>query len=115
MGHFSAIFSCFVPSASSRVTDEAHDKAEKPKTKSKSSGAPIVVSYFPTNSFFVSSSSSRVTDEARDKTAKPKTKSKPSGAPIVVSYFPSTRISLACSKFGSWKMKKGHVILSMPV
>uniref|UniRef100_A0A6N2MBV7 Uncharacterized protein n=1 Tax=Salix viminalis TaxID=40686 RepID=A0A6N2MBV7_SALVM len=79
MGHFSAIFSCFVPSASSRVTDEAHDKAEKPKTKSKSSGAPIVVSYFPTNS---------VTDEARDKTAKPKTKSKPSGAPIVVSYFP---------------------------
>ncbi|KAJ6354088.1 hypothetical protein OIU76_003008 [Salix suchowensis] len=37
MGHFSAIFSCFVPSASSRVTDEAHDKAEIPKSKSKSS------------------------------------------------------------------------------
>ncbi|KAF9665420.1 hypothetical protein SADUNF_Sadunf16G0120800 [Salix dunnii] len=55
MGHFTAIFSCFVPSASSRVTnevtDEAHDNAEKPKSKSKSSGAPILVSYFPTNSY----------------------------------------------------------------
>ncbi|KAF9665418.1 hypothetical protein SADUNF_Sadunf16G0120600 [Salix dunnii] len=50
MGHFSAIFSCFVPSASSRVTGEAHDKAEIPKSKSKSSGAPIVASYFPMNS-----------------------------------------------------------------
>ncbi|KAL9405256.1 hypothetical protein Peur_002228 [Populus x canadensis] len=51
MGHFSAIFSCFVPSASSRVIDEAHKKAEVPKSKSKSSGAPIVVSYFPMNSY----------------------------------------------------------------
>jgi len=51
MGHFSAIFSCFVPSASSRVIDEAHKKAEIPKSKSKSSGAPIVVSYFPMNSY----------------------------------------------------------------
>uniref|UniRef100_A0A6N2MFP8 Uncharacterized protein n=1 Tax=Salix viminalis TaxID=40686 RepID=A0A6N2MFP8_SALVM len=41
MGHFSAIFSCFVPSASSRVTDEAHDKAEIPKSKSKSSASVI--------------------------------------------------------------------------
>uniref|UniRef100_A0A6N2N1E5 Uncharacterized protein n=1 Tax=Salix viminalis TaxID=40686 RepID=A0A6N2N1E5_SALVM len=45
MGHFSAIFSCFVPSASSRVTDEAPDKAEKPKSKSKSSGAPIQIRF----------------------------------------------------------------------
>ncbi|KAL9368145.1 hypothetical protein Peur_039344 [Populus x canadensis] len=51
MGHFSAIFSCFVPSASSRVRDEAHKKAEIPKSNSKSSGAPIVVSYFPMNSY----------------------------------------------------------------
>ncbi|KAJ6947907.1 hypothetical protein NC651_002313 [Populus alba x Populus x berolinensis] len=51
MGHFSAIFSCFVPSASSRVRDEAHNKAEIPKRKSKSSGAPIVASYFPVNSY----------------------------------------------------------------
>ncbi|KAJ6964104.1 hypothetical protein NC652_002404 [Populus alba x Populus x berolinensis] len=51
MGHFSAIFSCFVPSASSRVRDEAHNKAEIPKSKSKSSGAPIVASYFPVNSY----------------------------------------------------------------
>jgi hypothetical protein len=51
MGHFSAILSCFVPSASSRVRDEAHKKAEIPKSKSKSSGAPIVVSYFPMNSY----------------------------------------------------------------
>ncbi|KAI5603172.1 hypothetical protein BDE02_01G202100 [Populus trichocarpa] len=51
MGRFSAIFSFFVSSSSSRVTDEAaRNKTEKPKSKSKSSGAPIVVSYFPVNS-----------------------------------------------------------------
>ncbi|KAJ6947909.1 hypothetical protein NC652_002407 [Populus alba x Populus x berolinensis] len=50
MGCFSAIFSFFVSSSSSRVTDEARNKTEKPKSKSKSSGAPIVVSYFPVNS-----------------------------------------------------------------
>ncbi|KAI5576014.1 hypothetical protein POPTR_009G022366v4 [Populus trichocarpa] len=54
MVHFSAIFSCFVPSDSSRVSDDAvacskevSNKSEKPKSKSKSSGAPVVVSYFP--------------------------------------------------------------------
>ncbi|CAK7331843.1 unnamed protein product [Dovyalis caffra] len=51
MVSFSAIFSCFVPPSSSRVTDEAPNKAEQPKSKSKSSGAPIVVSYFPMNSY----------------------------------------------------------------
>ncbi|KAB5520222.1 hypothetical protein DKX38_024541 [Salix brachista] len=47
MGHFSAIFSCFAPSASSRVTDEAHDKAEKPKSKSKSSASVISDIFLP--------------------------------------------------------------------
>ncbi|KAG6789220.1 hypothetical protein POTOM_005310 [Populus tomentosa] len=50
MGRLSAIFSFFVSSSSSRVADEARNKTEKPKSKSKSSGAPIVVSCFPVNS-----------------------------------------------------------------
>ncbi|KAJ6904778.1 hypothetical protein NC652_022727 [Populus alba x Populus x berolinensis] len=50
MVHCSAIFSCFVPPDSSRVSDEVSNKSEKPKSKSKSSGAPVVVSYFLMNS-----------------------------------------------------------------
>ncbi|KAJ6895356.1 hypothetical protein NC651_021761 [Populus alba x Populus x berolinensis] len=50
MVHFSANFSCFVPSDSSRVSDEVSNKSEKPTSKSKSSGAPVVVSYLPMNS-----------------------------------------------------------------
>ncbi|KAL9405250.1 hypothetical protein Peur_002222 [Populus x canadensis] len=58
MAKFSAIFSCFVPSFSSRVSNDnvsvpevKAPKSEKSKGKSKSSGAPIVVSYFPVNSY----------------------------------------------------------------
>ncbi|KAJ9158718.1 hypothetical protein P3X46_024280 [Hevea brasiliensis] len=62
MVHFSAVFSCFVPSSSSssssRVADDAVQvsgmkapNVEKPKSKPKSSSAPIVVSYFPMNSY----------------------------------------------------------------
>ncbi|GMY22223.1 hypothetical protein FCV25MIE_17464 [Fagus crenata] len=53
MALFSALFTCFVPSALSRVSDDAMkaDSSEKAKNKSKSSGAPIVVSYFPVNSY----------------------------------------------------------------
>ncbi|GMY22224.1 hypothetical protein FCV25MIE_17500 [Fagus crenata] len=55
MALFSALFTCFVPSESSRVSDDAMkaDSSEKAKnkSKSKSSGAPIVVSYFPVNSY----------------------------------------------------------------
>ncbi|KAL6981647.1 hypothetical protein U1Q18_023272 [Sarracenia purpurea var. burkii] len=63
MGHLSAIFSCFSPSSSPRVSDHTaaaaapvrHFKApssNNPKTKDtpKRSGAPIVMSYFPVNS-----------------------------------------------------------------
>jgi hypothetical protein len=58
MVHFSANFSCFVPSDSSRVSNDAvacskevSNKSEKPTSTSKSSGAPVVVSYFPRNSY----------------------------------------------------------------
>ncbi|KDP43423.1 hypothetical protein JCGZ_16711 [Jatropha curcas] len=60
MVNFSAMFSCFVPSSSSssRVSDDAEvsnikgSNVQKPKSKSKSSSsAPIVVSYFPINSY----------------------------------------------------------------
>ncbi|KAK7853434.1 hypothetical protein CFP56_035791 [Quercus suber] len=51
MALFSALIKCFVPSSSSQVSDDARkaDSSEKPKGKgkSKSSGAPIVLSYFP--------------------------------------------------------------------
>nr|POF23476.1 hypothetical protein CFP56_40053 [Quercus suber] len=54
MALFSALIKCFVPSSSSQVSDDAMkaDSSEKPKgkDKSKSSGAPIVLSYFPVNS-----------------------------------------------------------------
>ncbi|GMY22258.1 protein QUIRKY-like [Fagus crenata] len=52
MALFSAFFKCFVPSSLSQVSDDVikADSSEKPKNKSKSSGAPIVVSYFPVNS-----------------------------------------------------------------
>ncbi|EEF49187.1 uncharacterized protein LOC8261130 [Ricinus communis] len=57
---FSAILSCFVPSSSSRVSDDAEacsgssmkvSNNEKPRSKSRSSSAPIIVSYFPMNSY----------------------------------------------------------------
>ncbi|KAG6789212.1 hypothetical protein POTOM_005302 [Populus tomentosa] len=89
MGHFSAIFSCFVPSASSRVRDEAHNKAEIPKSKSKSSGAPIEDDCFvPSFPARVSSDNVSVPEVKAPKSEKSKGKSKSSGAPIVVSYFP---------------------------
>ncbi|XP_038721179.1 uncharacterized protein LOC120013446 [Tripterygium wilfordii] len=51
---FSFICSCFVPKSSSQViTDDADVKTtslKKPKGKSKSQRAPIVVSYFPVGS-----------------------------------------------------------------
>ncbi|KAJ9685769.1 hypothetical protein PVL29_017711 [Vitis rotundifolia] len=56
---FSAIISCFLPSSSSsRVSDDAGGSGSKvpsmgkdKMSKSKSSGAPIVLSYFPLNSY----------------------------------------------------------------
>ncbi|KAJ7949112.1 hypothetical protein O6P43_029493 [Quillaja saponaria] len=59
MALFSVLSSCFVPSSSSsRVSDDAGSSklkalsSEKSKnTKAKSSGAPIVASYFPVNSY----------------------------------------------------------------
>ncbi|KAF9665423.1 hypothetical protein SADUNF_Sadunf16G0121100 [Salix dunnii] len=58
MTQFSAIFSCFVPSSSSRVSNENVSApkvkapvSERSKGRSKSSGAPIVASYFPVNSY----------------------------------------------------------------
>ncbi|OAY40086.1 hypothetical protein MANES_10G148500v8 [Manihot esculenta] len=64
MVHLSAVFfSCFVPSSSSssssRVADDAAQVSSmkvpnaenKPKSKSKSSSTPIVVSHFPINSY----------------------------------------------------------------
>ncbi|ESW21064.1 hypothetical protein PHAVU_005G038500 [Phaseolus vulgaris] len=58
MSFFSSFFNCFVPSSSSSmrvsdVEDGCESKApssEKQKKKSKSKGAPIVMSYFPMNS-----------------------------------------------------------------
>ncbi|KAL0006569.1 hypothetical protein SO802_008071 [Lithocarpus litseifolius] len=56
MALFSAFFNCFVPSSLSRVSNDAMkaEPLEKPKNKTKSkssSEAPIVVSYFPVNSY----------------------------------------------------------------
>ncbi|XP_017979782.1 PREDICTED: uncharacterized protein LOC108662753 [Theobroma cacao] len=56
----SALLSCFLPKAFSRVSDDAQvagmmkkSSSEKTETKSQSKGkgAPIVVSYFPVNSY----------------------------------------------------------------
>ncbi|KAJ7982168.1 hypothetical protein O6P43_001322 [Quillaja saponaria] len=126
MALFTALFSCFVPSLSSsfrRVSDDAGDStlkelsSEKSKSKTKSSsGAPIVVSYFPAKSicaqnkplmalfsaicccFMPNSSSSKVT-KSKDTEKKNSfveagslsssaENPKSSAAPIVVSYFP---------------------------
>ncbi|CAK7331833.1 unnamed protein product [Dovyalis caffra] len=59
MVHFSAIFSCFGLSSSSpswapnveKVTDAKQHSPKKLERKTESSGAPIVVSYFPVNSY----------------------------------------------------------------
>ncbi|GMN55315.1 hypothetical protein TIFTF001_024437 [Ficus carica] len=64
MAPFSALFNCFAPSpSSSRISDHVEstvsdqkkvDFSEMKKSKSKSfksSKAPIVVSYFPVNSY----------------------------------------------------------------
>ncbi|KAJ0038992.1 hypothetical protein Pint_24079 [Pistacia integerrima] len=53
MGLFSVILNCFMPSSSSKVSDDDVVKvysSDKSKSKSKSSGAPLVVPYFPVNS-----------------------------------------------------------------
>ncbi|ONI20277.1 hypothetical protein PRUPE_2G006100 [Prunus persica] len=58
MGFFSAFSNCFMPSLSSqRVSDDAGGSSgvkvsKESKCKSKSSSeAPLVVSYFPSNSY----------------------------------------------------------------
>ncbi|KAJ7949111.1 hypothetical protein O6P43_029492 [Quillaja saponaria] len=59
MALFSVLFSCFVvSSSSSRVSDDARSSKSKALSsdksknyKAKSSGAPIVASYFPVNSY----------------------------------------------------------------
>ncbi|PRQ49614.1 hypothetical protein RchiOBHm_Chr2g0123881 [Rosa chinensis] len=62
MAIFSALLSCFIPSSSPQVSDDAGNagvaKAPSPKDsrkskspKSSSSRAPIVVSHFPHNSY----------------------------------------------------------------
>ncbi|KAJ0094574.1 hypothetical protein Patl1_17259 [Pistacia atlantica] len=52
MGLFSVILNCFMPSSSSKVSDDVVKvySSDKSKSKSKSSGAPLVVPYFPVNS-----------------------------------------------------------------
>ncbi|KAE9584900.1 hypothetical protein Lalb_Chr25g0283311 [Lupinus albus] len=58
MALISVFLNCFAPSksSSSQVSDHAEGSqlkslsSEKPKSKTKSKGAPIVVSYFPINS-----------------------------------------------------------------
>ncbi|BAT93027.1 hypothetical protein LR48_Vigan05g046500 [Vigna angularis] len=62
----SSFFSCFIPSSSGQVFDYGErssssssslssqmnlPSSEKPKTKQKSKGAPIVLSYFPVNHY----------------------------------------------------------------
>ncbi|KAH7862813.1 hypothetical protein Vadar_009915 [Vaccinium darrowii] len=105
MVFFSAIFSCFCPSSPSRVSDDSGSQKEKElssgkgERKSKSSGAPIVMSYFPVNSYasrfcFCPSSLSRVSDDSGSQkekgpsSGKGERKSKSSGAPIVMLHFP---------------------------
>ncbi|KAH0981523.1 hypothetical protein GBA52_008700 [Prunus armeniaca] len=60
MAIFSPILNCFMPLSNSQVSDDAGGSAKAPslkeskKSKSKpssSSGAPIIVSYFPHNSY----------------------------------------------------------------
>ncbi|OIW11784.1 hypothetical protein TanjilG_14324 [Lupinus angustifolius] len=59
MALVSVFLNCFAPSTSSsaQVSDHAEGSqlksisSEKPKSKSESKGAPIVVSYFPINSY----------------------------------------------------------------
>ncbi|KAL6288429.1 hypothetical protein ACE6H2_005939 [Prunus campanulata] len=58
MAIFSSILNCFMPLSNSQVSDDAGGSAKAPslkeskKSKSKSSsGAPIIVSYFPHNSY----------------------------------------------------------------
>ncbi|KAK7334794.1 hypothetical protein VNO80_26559 [Phaseolus coccineus] len=129
MSFFSSFFNSFVPSSSSssssmRVSDVEAGReskapsSEKQKKKSKSKGAPIVMTYFPMNSSlsrfsatsisnssytkmpllssffscFIPSSSGQVFDygegSSPSSSDKPKTKPKSKGAPLVVSYFP---------------------------
>ncbi|ESW21063.1 hypothetical protein PHAVU_005G038400 [Phaseolus vulgaris] len=52
----SSFFSCFITSSSSgQVFDYGEESSpsssQKPKTKPKSKGAPLVVSYFPVNHY----------------------------------------------------------------
>ncbi|VVB10166.1 unnamed protein product [Arabis nemorensis] len=52
---FASLLDCFAPKSGSRIssTDESNLKAlslERPKSKSESPRAPIVVSYFPVGS-----------------------------------------------------------------
>ncbi|PRQ49609.1 hypothetical protein RchiOBHm_Chr2g0123821 [Rosa chinensis] len=61
MAIFSALLSCFIPSSSSQVSDDvgnasiaaasSKDSRKIKSSKSSSSGAPIVVSHFPHNSY----------------------------------------------------------------
>ncbi|KAL0790920.1 hypothetical protein Bca101_007166 [Brassica carinata] len=58
MSLFTSFLSCFVPKSSSRIssingTNDSNSKVlslEKPKIKSKSPRAPVIVSYFPAGS-----------------------------------------------------------------
>ncbi|KAE9584910.1 hypothetical protein Lalb_Chr25g0283431 [Lupinus albus] len=54
MALMSFFFNCFAPSSSQIIDSKGSQlksqSSEKPKSKSKSKGAPIVVSYFPVNS-----------------------------------------------------------------
>ncbi|PRQ49607.1 hypothetical protein RchiOBHm_Chr2g0123801 [Rosa chinensis] len=65
MAIFSVLLSCFIPSSSSQVSDAAgnasiakapssKDSRKSNSLKSSSSGAPIVVSHFPHNSYISS-------------------------------------------------------------
>ncbi|POO00096.1 hypothetical protein TorRG33x02_042230 [Trema orientale] len=57
----SSFFNCFRPSSSSRVSDHIEsskkkvassmEKSSKSSSESKSSKAPVVLSYFPVNSY----------------------------------------------------------------
>ncbi|XP_024005601.1 uncharacterized protein LOC112082240 [Eutrema salsugineum] len=55
MSLLASFFDCFFPKSGSRIssTDDSNSKVlslEKPKSKSKSTRAPIIVSYFPVGS-----------------------------------------------------------------
>ncbi|KAL2330876.1 hypothetical protein Fmac_018457 [Flemingia macrophylla] len=54
MALMSVFFNCFTPSSAGQVSDygegsQLKSPSEKPKNKSNSRGAPLVVSYFPVN------------------------------------------------------------------